>query len=277
MIHSYVCSPKSPQHSSTPTKGLGNHWIKSLVLSNEDKNILDKGGWLSDAHIQAAHLLLRKQYPHQNGLQSTLRLQFLPKWDSDPDDFVQIINISGQHWVCASNINCPPGVVDVYDSIPSYSIGSQSLRLQLAAILQTQEPQFHIRFVDVQRQSIGSDCGLFAIANATALCGGLDPHLQNFEQSKMREHLKKCFLRNRLECFPESRRRRLGRHRFVATKPVDVFCKCRLTWNRVQNQLGDLIQCEICRKWYHEVCEGVDRTKFEHPKNHWYCTKCFSF
>ena len=101
---------------------------------------------------------------------------------------------------------------------------------------------------------------------------------ENFEQSKMREHLKKCFLRNRLECFPESRRRRrLGRHRFVATKPVDVFCKCRLTWNRVQNQLGDLIQCEICRKWCHEVCEGVDRTKFEHPKNHWYCTKCFSF
>ena len=45
-----------------------------------------------------------------------------------------------------------------------------------------------------------SECGLFAIANATALCGGLDPHLQNFEQSKMREHLTKCFLKNRLEC-----------------------------------------------------------------------------
>ena len=79
MIHSYVCSPKSPQYSSTPTKGLDKHWIKSLVLSNEDKNILDEGRWLSDAHVQAAHLLLRKQYPHQNGLQSTLRFQFLPK------------------------------------------------------------------------------------------------------------------------------------------------------------------------------------------------------
>ena len=101
-----------------------------------------------------------------------------------------------------------------------------------SSILQTQEPQFHIRFVDVQRQSGWSDCGLFAIANSTTLCGGLDPHLQNFEQSKMREHLKKCLFINRLECFPESRRRRrLGQHRFVATKTVDVFCNCRLTWS----------------------------------------------
>ena len=100
-------------------------------------------------------------------------------------------------------------------------------------------------------------CGLFVIANATALCGGLDLHLQNFEQSKMREHFKKCFLRHRLECFPESRRRRRLRwHQFVATKPVDVFCECRLTWNRGQNHLGDLIQCEISKKWYHEVCKS---------------------
>ena len=43
----------------------------------------------------------------------------------------------------------------------------------------------------------------------------------------------------------------------MATKPVDVFCKCRLTWSRVRNQLnqlGDLIQCDICKKWFHEVC-----------------------
>ena len=73
--------------------------------------------------------------------------------------------------------------------------------------------------MDVQRQSGGSDCGLFANANATALFGGLDPYLQNFEQSKMREHLKKCLFRNKLEWFPKSGRRRLGQHRFVATKP----------------------------------------------------------
>ena len=98
------------------------------------------------------------------------------------------------------------------------------LWMYMTASRPTQLDHNHFVCSDVQRQSGGSDCGLFAIANATALCGGLDPHLQNFEQSKMREHLKMCLFRNRLECFPESRRRRrLGRHRFVATKPVDVF------------------------------------------------------
>ena len=54
----------------------------------------------------------------------------------------------------------------------------------------------------------------------------------------------------------------------MATKPMDVLCKCHLTWSQVHNQLnqlGDLIQCDICKMWFHEVCESVDRTKFEHP------------
>ena len=83
------------------------------------------------------------------------------------------------------------------------------------------QSQFQICFVDVQRQNGGSDCGLFAICFVTALCGGQDPHLQTFEQTKMREHLKQCFVLNRLECYPESRRRRrLGQHRFVAKKQM---------------------------------------------------------
>ena len=32
-----------------------------------------------------------------------------------------------------------------------------------------------------------------------------------------------------------------------STKPVDVFCHCHLTWNRLGYLLGDLIQCVICR------------------------------
>ena len=170
--------------------------------------------------------LLRKQYRNQNGLQSMLHLQYKLQWSSCPDDFIQIINVSGQHWVCASNVLCSHGIGEVYDSIPSYSIGSHSLFRQLAGILKIQEKHFHVHFVDVQRQSGGSNCGLFAIAFATTLCGGLDPHLLNFEQSKMRDHLKECFVANKLVNFPESRRQRLGRQRLVATKTVNVFCHC---------------------------------------------------
>lgn len=98
------------------------------------------------------------------------------QWNSDPVDFVQVINVGGQHWVCSSNIDCPLGIVDVYDSIPVYSVGSYSLRKQIAAILKTPESTFQLRFPDVKHQSGGSNCGLFAIAFATALCSSDDPH-----------------------------------------------------------------------------------------------------
>ena len=110
------------------------------------------GHWLSDAHINAAQALLRKQFPNQNGLQHPLLLAKKLQFESDNQDFVQIINISNSHWVCASNIGCPTGVVDVYDSIPQYSMGSYSLQKELAAILCTKEKTFTIRYVNVQRQ-----------------------------------------------------------------------------------------------------------------------------
>jgi len=39
-----------------------------------------------------------------------------------------------------------------------------------------------------QTQKGGTDCGLFAIANMTALAHGVDPLLVHFDQSKMRVH-----------------------------------------------------------------------------------------
>ena len=233
--------------------------------------------WLNDLHIQAAHHLLKSKHSNQTGLQCTLSLQTKLEWKSKLHNFVQIISV-GQHWVCASNTLAPPGVVDVFDSIRSYSDGSQCLRRQLAAILRAEEPHFHIRFVDVQAQSGGSDCGLFAIAFAEALCRGEDPHLLNLDQALMRCHLQKCFLGGNLVEFPQlRRRRRLGRNRLLAPKKVDVFCHCRLNWNRLGDPQGDLIQCDICRVWFHELCEKVDRETFAHRTSKWYCNKCFAF
>lgn len=110
--------------SESPSNAPGRSWIKNLVLTHEDKDVLEKGKRLSDAHIHAVNRLLRKQYPAQNGLQSTLHLQAKLQWSSNSDDFIQIINVSGQHRVCASNVLCSPGIVEVYDSVPSYSIES---------------------------------------------------------------------------------------------------------------------------------------------------------
>ena len=48
----------------------------------------------------------------------------------------------------------------------------------------TDKPAFQVRHKAVQRQSGTTDCGLFSIAIAQALCAGVDPHLQALDQQK---------------------------------------------------------------------------------------------
>lgn len=88
------------------------------------------GGWLLDKHINAVEKLLKKQHPNQNGLQDPPMLSHKLQWLSKAMDFVQMVNLGMAHWVCDSNVNCPLGVADVYDSIPDYCIRSLSLRIK---------------------------------------------------------------------------------------------------------------------------------------------------
>jgi len=69
------------------------------------------------------------------------------------------------------------------------AIGSTTLKEQIAVILRTQSSSFRLKFVDVQRQSGGGDCALFATANTVAFCNRQDPHLVRYDQCQMRRHL----------------------------------------------------------------------------------------
>ena len=181
-------------------------------------------------------------YPHQNGLQDTLALADLCRFRSSPTDSVQIVNISCSHWVCASNVFSPPGVVEVFDRMPAYSTTSSALKRQVAAILKTSEKSFDLYHVDVQRQVGGSDCCLFAIAFAASLCMRKDPHTERYAQTEMRQHLAQCFEEKKITSFPKSDARRwLGRHRITNRKKVDVFCTCRLPWDKYDGKRGPLV------------------------------------
>ena len=67
-----------------------------------------------------------------------LMLQIL-SMDTQPGEFVQILNVANSHWVTISTIGCKAGTVNVYDS-------------------------------GGKRRKKRSDCGLFAVAFATSLC-----------------------------------------------------------------------------------------------------------
>ena len=103
------------------------------------------------------------------------------KWRSSNVDFVQIVHVSGNHWVCVSNMLSPPGVCEVFGDLPPTF--SSTLSRQVATTVRCNGPHLNICYVDVQHQSGADDCGLFAIAFAEALCSGDDPHTMSFDQS----------------------------------------------------------------------------------------------
>ena len=50
-----------------------------------------------------------------------------------------------------------------------------------------------VELMPSQKQKGGADCGLFAIAVATGIVFGVDPTALRFSQTRMRDHLAKCF------------------------------------------------------------------------------------
>ena len=180
--------------------------------------------------------------------------------------------------MCVSNIKCAPGVVDVYDSISFYSVHSYSVSKQVAGVLHTSESSFQLQFPDVQRQCGGADCGLFAIAFATALCFGQDPYRLSFNQQKMRNHLMECFKIGEMSPFPPAKeQRRLARHRLMTKKEVKVYCTCRLPWMKTDDSRGGMIQCSKCSEWHHQLCLSISDSAFiELTTQHWFCTACMS-
>jgi len=94
------------------------YWQKNLRLYTSDKEIITGGKWLNDNNIDAGQVLLKKAYPHVDGLQSTILGETLA-FDIPKGEFVQILNVSGCHWITVSNIGCQPGHINIYDSSPN--------------------------------------------------------------------------------------------------------------------------------------------------------------
>ena len=77
------------------------------------------GSWLDDGHIDHAQALLSHQYPQIGGFQSACVFEpdGCQQVGKPKGHFVQILNLSGNHWATVSNINCPKDTVAVYDSM----------------------------------------------------------------------------------------------------------------------------------------------------------------
>ena len=92
-------------------------------------------------------------------------------------EFIQVLHSNNDHWLIMtiSTIDCY-SVVKVYDrAIPL------STKQQICLILMPTERLISLEFVAVDRQNNSNDCGVFALAFATALCAGEDPPVLAFQ------------------------------------------------------------------------------------------------
>ena len=86
--------------------------------------------------------------------------------------------------------------VKIYDSL--YTTMDEATRKVVSNSFGSLIPEL----VNIPKQSGGTDCGLYAIANATALCFQQDPSKIQFHQNVMRLHLIKCMEDGELAPFP---------------------------------------------------------------------------
>ena len=161
-----------------------------------DLEAICNGEKLTDLHVGFAQKLLKQQFPHLNGLQPTVlqTKKTLASQKSLPNQ-LQVIHSRGNHWILASNIGTGNGEVSVYDSI--YSSVDKATMAIITDLFQSSK----VKIVKSPKQRGGNDCGVFAIAMATALAHGV-LNVSSFNQSAMRHHLVNCFKEHVMTPFP---------------------------------------------------------------------------
>ena len=177
-----------------------------------------------------------------------------PKVERGLEDFVQIINVGGNHWVSITNIGCKENAIKVYDSLflELCEKEQEKFYLSLAALLNTTHPDMIVEYPAMQKQQGTADCGLFAIAVAFSLLSGNDPSQQHYDQEIMRTHLALCFQMGDVATFPV--KKSVAKMQKKKKETVDLFCHCRLPYN------GEfMIECSTCAQWFHRSCENIPR------------------
>lgn len=266
-------SPKRMKMGSAAVLDVSNElskqsWIVDLRLNMEDKEVLDSGAWLSDKHIVAAQQLLHMQFPKIQSLQ----LPYLEQRDLFkvmPYNGVQILNVNGNHWICVSTLSALSNTIDIYDSLRTKSLSLNTIK-QCSLLIKTKQKNIKLRRMQVQQQSGGSDCGLFAIANATELCFGMQPNEALYDQTKMRKHLLNCFLSHKLVPFPKQKNKTRMEGGAVEIMEIKVYCVCRLPEDRLQK----MARCQSCLEWFHQNCVQIPADVFNKKKTAFICQKC---
>ena len=247
-----------------------NVWVSNTIyrLTHDDRElVLSHSGWLTDKIITAAQMLILQHFPNVAGLQPPT-LQKVFAFQVHCGEFVQIINISNNHWCVVSTVGCDSGVINVYDSLPKRTTPDKTIRL-IASLVSCPSSTLTIRTMDVARQSNGSNCGVLAIAYAFDICSSLNPCNVIFASDKIRQHLILCLEQCNFARFPVQRERRCALVKF--TKTVELYCTCRMP---EEEGVDEMVECDSCHEWYHRHCMDIPNEVFGPDDVPWECKAC---
>ena len=187
---------------------------------------------LNDKIIDAAQTIMKFQFkdsPQINGFQPINFKQNTQHFQQIKTDMVQILHrgsANSGHWFTVSTLNCEEGSVNIFDN--SFNDLDQESKTQISSILKYEGKTIKFHKIPAQHQVGGTDCGLFAIAFAAALCFGLNPYKICFHQDKMRDHLLLCLQRILLHLIQNNSHKGMGKQTVCVVKGVLPHLKKRV-------------------------------------------------
>ena len=160
------------------------------------------GELLTDIEINFAQSQLKNQFPKLNGFASPLyQEKKLELTEASVQNKLQIIHCkSRQHWIVASTLNCTLGEVKVYDSL-FYNCDEETECI-ITNLFQCGSKKIRVKVARSQKQKGATDCGVYAIAFATAIAHGINPSKLKLKQGDMRAHLVRCLTEEHFTVFP---------------------------------------------------------------------------
>ncbi|CAC5424291.1 Protein mono-ADP-ribosyltransferase PARP15 [Mytilus coruscus] len=156
--------------------------------------------WLEDIEIELAMHLVKNNHPNIDGLQP-VTVALAEGYKKPKGPFIQIINVSGQHWVTLSNIGCPRNNVRVFDSWKRHLQGDTK-RAIFAIMDRDSKGQVFVDLCQFQRQRNDADCGCFAAASMVAIANGMEPSKLIWDTRTLRSHFVQCLNQSQMKPFP---------------------------------------------------------------------------
>ena len=244
-------------------KILGSNHIDKL--SKYEEKCLIKQEAVTPNIVNLVQNILEETHSSINGLQGVHR-RCIQAFERVRGDFIQILHDGFGHWVCVSNLGVDikqPDTLAFYDSMNQGFI-AKFTKQQLAAFMCIQSSEMKIIMKSVQQQTSNVDCGVFAIAFATALAFGQDPSKLRFDVPKMRQHLVECLKSKKMSPFPEMKP---GSSDIVLSKrkfyTVELFCSCRMPYEKPKSEADLMAQCGRCKEWFHQRCDNLKSSEHD--------------